>query len=564
MKLKLNLNIALLSIITAVLLYFVASAANHGIDLTDEGLYLLSTTADYKSVITVSYSHLFIGWLADMFNLQIVGLRILRLVLLVTSALVLAYGVKRYFQQAIKGISLIELSLLAIIASCLGYAFGPQTLSYNSFLAVCVNFAAGFMLLALAENLKKSQRITTLVLTGMFLVPIILTKITSGLLFSLLLVAIIIIIKKREFWRDLLLVFAGTVTAIALYSLLIDSFFTTMQNLWVAGNFLAGEESHSAGNLIEEAKKFFKMVGWQALLALAVFGIVKFIDLMNSEKKKIGAKDFMQALVFVITGGLLVKKYLAAELTPVITEIVIFTLLSLVFISVKNTVFKKPNIDKTLFVYLLLALLPLVCAFGTNNSLSINTLFNMPFWLVIIYLLLVKIDSQVLKFGVLTLLSVFIVHNTQLKLWQNPYRQLPLSEHNKSLNLPISPYLMVDSPTAEFVAQLNTVLVKNGYRKGDDIVAMFKMPGLVYLLEGKAPGGVLWNEAVSNLFFFNLEQQKIESEPYFIINSNCSPEFAEKLNTFFAFPAKYTMCAQLSYKDGGCLVFAPTSKAVKQ
>lgn len=564
MKSKLNISLLFLSVITAVVLYFVASAANHGVDLTDEGLYLLSTTAEYKSVVSVSYSHLFIGWFADLFNLQIVGLRVLRLVLLISSAMVLAFGVRSYFKQFVQGLNLLEINLMVIIASCLGYAFGPQTISYNSFLAIAVNFAVGFLLLGISAEINKKVSRAALVALGMMLIPVVLTKVTSGVLFSGLVLLVFLIIKRRSAWLDLLFVAAGFIAGIVLFTVLIGSFVQTVQHIWIAGNYLAGEESHSAQSLIEEAKKFFKMAGMQALWAVGVILILKFIDLMQSSPGKFGAKQLMQGLVVAISAGLLIKKYTQASLTPVITEIVVFVVLVLCFVQLKNQGFKKLKIESRFFVYLLLALMPLVCAFGTNNPLSINALFNMPFWLILIYLFLSGMQSKALKIAVLALTGILITHNVYLKLWQNPYRQLPLSEQNTRLDLSMAPDLLVDSQTADFLQKLDTVLKQNGFKTGGSVVGMFKMPGIIYLLGAKAPGGTLWNEAVSSLYFYNLDQEKERVEPYFIINSNCSPEFAEKLNSYFSFPANYTMCGQLQNGEQPYLVFAPNSRAVKQ
>jgi len=70
-----------------------------------------------------------------------------------------------------------------------------------------------------------------------------------------------------------------------------------------------------------------------------------------------------------------------------------------------------------------------------------------------------------------------------------PYRADALFLQTESLQNLTGINLKVDKNTALFVRQLKETLVKNGFQDNDYILMFDQMAGVVFLMNGRAPGG---------------------------------------------------------------------------
>lgn len=138
--------------------------------------------------------------------------------------------------------------------------------------------------------------------------------------------------------------------------------------------------------------------------------------------------------------------------------------------------------------------LPLVGAIGTGNSIFVNFMYQLAPWSCLLYLTfysqsILANSPWLLPFGVLYVAlgtSIFFLTEFVFR----PYR---LNDSLLKQTVPIemgrsSTRLLVDQESALFFLQLKDVFKRNGFQPGDDIIALFDMPGAVYALGGVSPG----------------------------------------------------------------------------
>ena len=559
--LKMNvtkLGVVLQSLIFFILCYFTLTAADKGLDFTDEGFYLLYSSGNYNDLTFFTYAHLIIAKIVGLFNLKIVGVRILRFILQILAVMFLAHSTSIYLKKKKLNFSTPNLYLILLNSVFLGYALGPQSFSYNSLLAVLIFAAVGSYLLSLASATIKIQY-AALLFCGIMLDLIVLSKVTAGALF-ILLFGLLIAFNPEKRVKRVLVFLSGLLAGMFIISLLICNYFDAISNIYLAGRYISVDGgSHSFDKLKEELLVFRDDFFKELFLAAITFLLYKFIDLLKSNGK-VDLKKILQLVLFCGAAGLVLKKYLAHPFDGTITKIIIYALLVSLLLFLDKNRFKICFKSREFYHAVILFLFPLVCVAGTNNALVLNTMIYITFWVLLVYLMLNQLEKPLLNAGVMLIISALILHNTYNKMWKLPYRILPMTEQTEFLSFPDQQNLQVDRQTSDFLNSLDTVLKKNGFKKGDPLVAVFKMPALNYLFEAHAPGGLLWNETEKSLFFYNLKKDITKNgsiRPVFVINQMFSQEFSDSLNKYFSFPAEYQVAGQLEYKQSGCWVLFP-------
>lgn len=248
-----------------------------------------------------------------------------------------------------------------------------------------------------------------------------------------------------------------------------------------------------------------------------------------------------------------------------------FLFFVLVFILKKS---KHYFINKNQFIFnsshlicLLLFVLPFIGAFGTDNPFLSNSTFMISSWFAIVLLVIDKSSTNQLfvnaVYVVLITVSSYLFVNQYV---QNPYRINSLQSQTESIP---NERVKLDVESANFISKVEAILKKNNFKKGDPIVGLYKMPGLVYLLGGKSPGGIisLWDQNRTNQFLAELKESSIDySTSYFLIKNRYSDSLVIGLNTLgVKFPNDYVNVGNVSmpvnvHNGGVCYVYAHKSK----
>ncbi len=158
-------------------------------------------------------------------------------------------------------------------------------------------------------------------------------------------------------------------------------------------------------------------------------------------------------------------------------------------------------------VLILLILVPLSISFGTDVPYMTHLLISLI--LIFAIPLLFFDGGHVRVFNWLfislsVLVTIFVFNNNFL----NPYRMARIDKYNVTIerNPVVTEKIKFQQKEADELLTIADLLVEHGYKRGDNIIGAYRIPGLVYLLGGTQPGGMLWGEQTEGIFLRNLRK----------------------------------------------------------
>jgi hypothetical protein len=145
-----------------------------------------------------------------------------------------------------------------------------------------------------------------------------------------------------------------------------------------------------------------------------------------------------------------------------------------------------------LLFLLWLVVLPFVTAAGTTHRIFINALLHAAPLSAATLLLASSLDKDIRRGIVVPTVCLVIVGLGFSQFFTgfvlSPYRTAPKWTQTVPVEIGVpSTVLKVDPLTAEFIGQTRQALAKAGFKPGDDILALYGLPGLVYAVGGVSP-----------------------------------------------------------------------------
>jgi len=201
------------------------------------------------------------------------------------------------------------------------------------------------------------------------------------------------------------------------------------------------------------------------------------------------------------------------------------------------------------------AALPFFAAAGTGNPLYLNTLFTMAPWFALLAILLALLSelthSTLIFRGGALLLAAFACSQITTGYQVSPYRlhasvlqQTVVTEIGNPEN-----WLHLDSQTADFFETIRHAAHAAGLRPGDDVLAFFNMPGVVYALGARSPVAPWYHAGYPgakkmNEYLVSLVPSSRLARAY-ILHKEGNPEGFPDLRLFgLAFPQNYEPIAE--------------------
>jgi hypothetical protein len=544
----------------------IAWSSNKGFDLTDEGLYIMDLTQPKESSVLYQFHHFFHFVFSD-FSLEVIGYRIVRLVLTVLSTFVLSYGIYRWINansvlKAFFTFNFIVIFSLIGLGSFLSYSIFPQTLSYNNFSVILLQFISGIILLISSVNSDKSRFYLVFIL-GLFLSMLLFTKITSAIMFfAVISIYLFIFFYPRYFLfvKSMLFLFLGVLFAYLTLHFIIDFEYHWLPTLF---NFLSNYEGHAIGDLLVLYKDSMITALSNSLINHFEVPLLFFTLLIANSHYKMQT-SFIKRIVF-ITLFLFILSYFgyliwAAEYyksgaSHMITAIEVFILflfcLFAIVIGIKP-VFKdssSKDIFQIIAVLALFFMLPFIGGLGTNNPMSIQILQYLFSWMVIFLVLIGIIHHYNSKIGISMMMLIAFVSLSQSihGLVYKPYRiQGTLVEQTEKIKL-LSHLnqLQFHPQTKNYIETIYTILkTKTNYEHNRLLISTSGNPGLTYVLNGVSPGKswYKYEHPQTNCFSFLNSKKTNLTETIFLVNGTHKPpnEFVSCLNQKgLNFPSNY-------------------------
>jgi hypothetical protein len=496
---------ASLMLITAM--SFVIWGLNRGLDIRDEGFYLLMTSSPQEYVSSTSF-HFFLSKLPDITGSLIINLRLFQLISQLVSNVVLGWGFWRLMSMAWLKPTKIQLCtsmIVTVLASFLLQAIFPPDISYNGLTYFCIfsSFGLVFAGSSFAQNrwhLGKYLIALAGFLCGLVFFIKFPACITSVAITSLWFIANR---DKRRLWLYYLL---GLIISPIVFFCLFENPLQYKEQVLETIRLASIVPTFSLKTVIHTYVHDFvstTSIIWQNLrfylFVPLIAGILHVYMIKKTKSAVMKSVSRLFPVVCIAPGvfALQPSDWLLMCLYPVVYAALISYLFVVVVFLVANLNRVTAQIGRPSWLafssIMVLFLAPFACSIGTSNPilLQVTTCLS-PIFLALTALSIRAFPDfcssayrLVLTGGVsLLVLALFLygyVYHPYL-LCDNLINQKCDSDNLENLR-----GIKLGQEAHECLTSISTLLKKGGFCPGDPIMALYNMPGIVYAVSGTAP-----------------------------------------------------------------------------
>lgn len=541
-------NGLLLGVFLAIL-FILFWGAERGFNLTDEGYYYLSYQHPERYPISLNSVPFMMGRLFSLADGDIFRLRMVRVLLLFAGILYFSLEFLAFLRTCRDMPSKPLRFLMAMFLMVGGMSacfLGPQTISYNHLTQFLLLVAMGIIFRLHVQ--PASEKFSWIPFFGM--------GIAAGYLFlvkwpvSVLVFGIagIIMAGLREPLRiskAFGAIFLGVFAALGSFFLLFQPLPDWLHHFSASNRMMMRNGTHEPGLLMST---YLHDLGWMAaspilnfgreLFSLVVLGILHGV-LSQREGRSLNSRILKLARILWwvaigVVGYFLMHRIFDRLLlenirTGLYAYWVVLLLMALSVFSCALLANKRQENGKFWLAAILLLILPFVGAFGTTNPIGYNAYYGLIFWFGL--LLLLSLHARRCRLppaipmacGLFFILFVLV----QIRAYfydgsRYLYASSLLYQRHAARQFPPLRNIKLDSNTLGFLEAVHKTLRQAGYRKGDTLIPLYDLPGLVYLLEGVSPGNAWYNSypksVEENCAGLALAGEKALKGAYFLVN----------------------------------------------
>lgn len=546
------------SLITLLLAVLVAMVAvylwglDRGLDLIDEGDFLLSSTAPALYPQPSSYAF-FMARLPVVLPDQLANYRFASICanFASTALLIIAFTrwVGAYVDLSDKREGLVAVSLNTLISGLLFATVFAPTIAYNIMTAFLISLSAASLFAAFhalqsstgerssdAKFVSRLPLVLYMVAAGFLLGAAFFVKFSSAICFFILsTVAICFLTAKRSVLRAILPLYAaGILLAIIVYFASVESAFEFWHRfqLTVVDLELLSGGSHSPGTVflssfISFRKHFSELICTLILILATTFGAIAF-----------KGTRFEGLLKLMPWGGLLmlVGFWLWRAITKhevhssIIYWPIVFvgTAFAINLIVSGMTRVLSQNARAVVFALAYLALIPFVVSLGTNGPLLWHAIGNIaPTYLALGFaaLLLGKdFGSNFFPlFSIALMAFAAIVQYTNAFVFHFKNGPSLLANTVESISTPRVARTKLTPELASFISLGHQILSDHGFKDGDPILGVYDLPGFVWAVNGTSPVFARYSQAFPSQTKFFLDRLPTQNwQRLFLVVSEAS------------------------------------------
>lgn len=574
---RLNPTSWALSLLICIQLAFILWSINRGFDFTDEAFSFLGYKypSEINKVATyyTSIFNSFLGWV----NVSIIKIRILRLFLLVVCSITLSLGLGRWIDRnsEFDKSDQINLVFFILLGSLLVHANGNQSLTYNNASNFILQLIVGLFLMCYGRETKLNRKDSLIYFClGALAFALFAVKFSVGII-ALFLLVLFLIVDKR-FTKVTLIYISFIILGILSMGVFVFgiNFFEWIGDYFETLKLLSSLSTTSiASKYIEDFHYILNSKIFSNLFAILTIIILLLYNHFTEKNwiKRVIAAAIVGLLVYIsysreyYLGGI---KYYYVFTGLYIILIFILICTELVKASIHYVKGDRQN-HIIEIVAIILILIPVAGAIGTNNLLSIQIIWYSTFLFAGIFLILFK-NGPLIFNAVIIILGINAALQSLSGLVYHPYRlNQTLYEESYSLSPEItSEKVLVNKEIKQSLEVAHQLIAsKTNFKKGDPIFSFSPdYLGFIYLLEGALPGWSWYDEKgtayncynLKNTNFNNLDNMIVLSPSYYQMDSiytNCFDEM--NIN----FPNGYTKVGEVSYfmgeLDRSFTIYAP-------
>lgn len=512
------LMLFLLSVITIVLLIW---SSNKGLDVTDEGIYLMATQFPEEVKIAPSVFYFYTAGLYIIAGHNLIALRIIGLLLMIGSAALLFWGL--YYLLKSLGLKLLSDSSVLISAwsvvtlgALLHYAWWLLTPGYNFVNAVAINTASGFLFFGLALLERKDRKCLSNAAfcgAGLCIGISLLVKASTGMSLLIVISGILLLWPCTSFLnkiKNIVFVGVGVIVWLLIHFGIIQSPVSWWQN------FQRGVENalilNPAYGLINIKRYFLEytdvlkndfLAFWKFYLSVIVGGGV-LVALRKLDKNWHYLFPVLLLILLAATGWKSYCVSFPAGIRHIYTSnimivymawilILAFAIIVTMIYYQKSFTLRSAKQYQLILTSIVLLSLPFAGVVGTGNSIYTGFFLYLAPWFALLIILLIILsilhDSQLIFNCGTVVISLLACIQITCGALMVPYRlNTPMMGQTIYTNIGWpSTRLMLDPAASDFFNRIQEAARTYGFKPGDDVLAFSDLAGVVFALGGKSP-----------------------------------------------------------------------------
>ena len=558
-------------------------ASNKGFDFTDEGLYLLVYQHPHEFPDSYTSYHRVGAVFFDLVGGNIIALRLLGFFLTALATFYFSLALTWFLKG--RSWSIFEdqgervLLHLALQGSVLtAYCWLPPTPNYNTMAGIGMLLSCGGILAFFSNSdpRRSIAKATLGILTiGGGLLLAFLAKGSSAVgivLISVILIGACNLIAFKEKF-----VFAVVVSISVLGGgLLVFFLIPSLSVSWdfFLGSIVALTEGNGAREIIirhwheslEFAMRHVRSFVLPILLAAGVsfFARSRFLVKSSDRKESLVFWSIIGVLIAEVV-LLIVKDAFSAGIQGRSRSFIGYTSLFLVLLTLRAGL---PGAAQTISPHRLsgcvmflvwLALMPFVTAAGTTHKIFINALLHVAPLAAAILLVAASVDKSLRRVIILPFAGLLVVGLSFSQFITGfvltPYRTAPKWMQTVPVAVGVPETILnLDPASAECIEKTKAALADAGFKPGDDILALYGLPGLVYAVGGVSPERPWFfdsegsSEDANNLRALRRIPKERISKAYILLKDNDSRAFNQLLESGIAFPRLYKQISLINFK----------------
>jgi len=491
-------------------------AANEGLDITDEGYYLLSYRWWDQNPLALTGVQYLYGPVFEWLGYDIVKLRLFRLATVVVVHLLFGYAFMRWLRGRRPGAAptkLWELAGMAVIlaAGGMSYSWLPQSPGYNDVILLgALTLLACVLWMATAVDRGRPVPFWVLTIAGVVMGVMLLAKWTSVVVIALIVIAALVVLFGQGLQavaRGIGFALGGLGLAALVVQLFVVKLDVAVPGIMTVNRFIA-DTSYSPSALLQVYwSTGLDLLGRTVrdhalLLVAAVVAVIARPRWLRVAAAVLALAALILSVRRVVVDGAAIGGPAHVEQYPVtlLTAVLVALLTAAAAVGAGRLGLTKPSVlsrenTRSWVLLALLGVMPIVQAFGTNNPLYVIGFNAFATWAAVMIAVVTGISATPitarLTVGLVTVASLAAVASISYGgLFQYPYRDAPHSARTVPATMPPLKGLYLDE-SAERDYSLLEQHLQPYLEPGRPMLAFDKMAGLVLMLQGK-PVGEAW------------------------------------------------------------------------
>lgn len=491
--------------------------ANEGLDITDEGYYLLSYRWWDSNPLALTGVQYLYGPVFEWLGYDIPRLRLFRLLTVVVVHLLFGYSFMRWLRGRRPGAAptkLWELAGMAVILAAGGMCFSwlPLTPGYNDVILLgALTLVSSVLWMATAVDRGRTVPFWVFVVAGLVIGVMVFAKWTSVVVIGLIVITAVVVLAGqgwRSVARGILFAFGGLAVAALVVQLFVVHLNVAVPGILTVNRFIAGTSYSPVELLHLYWSSTWGLFGrtlrdhWLLLIAtaVAVVGRWRWVRIAAAVLAVLGFALSVRRVVGdeAALGGSQHTPYYTVTLLAAVLVAVVAAVGSVVagrFGVTDRSLLSRENV-RGWVILALLVVLPLVQAFGTNTPLYSIGFNAFAAWAAVMIAVVTGIWATPIvarvTVGVVTVASLVAVGSIAYTgLFRYPYRSVPHAQQTEPATLPALKGLYLQPYADRRYAELAAKLKPYTEPAGRPMLAFDKMAGIVLMLQGR-PVGEAW------------------------------------------------------------------------